>query len=66
MLLRLMFQYALFMANDTYMNHKEEKSFLPNSIINYFYGDKILKNLWDLIGIKVPSGFWSYIKTSKT
>jgi hypothetical protein len=66
MIFRLMFIKALYICNDMYFNHRENRDILPKMISNFFINKKRLKNIWDYLNIDNPTGFWEYIKTKKT
>jgi hypothetical protein len=62
MILRLMFLKALHTCNDLFYNHRESRSFIPIEISNIWTSKTKLKNIWDYIGVKSPSGFSTYRK----
>ena len=62
MLLRLMFLKALSVCNDMYYEHREVRSAVPRVISNLWTDKHKLKNIWDLMEIDKPSGFYTYYR----
>ena len=61
-----MFLKAQYLANQTHIECRSQNfvtRFVKNTLNKLFRSDKLLKNLWDRIGVDSPSGYWNYIKT---
>ncbi len=66
MIFRLMFIKALYICNDMFFKHRQNRGLVPKMVANFFIDKKRLKNIWDYLNIDNPTGFWEYIKTKKT
>ena len=49
------------MSNDYFYNYRENRSIIPKFVSNIFASKKKLKNIWDKINVRQPTGYAKYI-----
>jgi hypothetical protein len=53
---------AISMVNDFFYKNRENRSVIPNLVRNFFISKRKLKNLWDRLDIRQPTGYTEYVK----